>query len=239
MTALPPRALWPSYFFLFWIDGPLHRLNGTAIKKNSFSASLLRTFYSLDIPLGFVSRIEKVGGARTPGDNYGLEIFCRDIRNGAISLRPMYIYSKILSWRDASLVNGRVENCPRKNLGTSPIMFKIILVCNRDNFGHDRLKMGQDLLYFYADNFARDLRILNEMYNGRSVIAGAGTCGSPLAKGTAATRGRISLNPSPQMHFQFPTETSCFPSSSRSRYGSSNKDTIIINEFCIEFYLSL
>jgi len=35
----------------------------------------------LDIPLGFVSRIEKVGGARTPGDNYGLEIFCRDIRN--------------------------------------------------------------------------------------------------------------------------------------------------------------
>ena len=35
----------------------------------------------VDIPLGFVSRIEKVGGARTPGDNYGLEIFCRDIRN--------------------------------------------------------------------------------------------------------------------------------------------------------------
>ena len=32
---------------------------------------------TLDIPLGFVSRIEKVGGARTPGDNYGLEIFCR------------------------------------------------------------------------------------------------------------------------------------------------------------------
>ena len=24
-----------------------------------------------------MSRIEKVGGARTPGDNYGLEIFCR------------------------------------------------------------------------------------------------------------------------------------------------------------------
>jgi len=35
----------------------------------------------LDIPLGFVSRVEKVGGARTPGDNYGLEIFCKDIRN--------------------------------------------------------------------------------------------------------------------------------------------------------------
>jgi hypothetical protein len=37
--------------------------------------------YIADIPLGFVSRIEKVGGARTPGDNYGLEIFCKDIRN--------------------------------------------------------------------------------------------------------------------------------------------------------------
>jgi len=35
----------------------------------------------LDIPLGFVSRVEKYGGARTPGDNYGIEIFCRDIRS--------------------------------------------------------------------------------------------------------------------------------------------------------------
>ena len=35
----------------------------------------------LDIPLGFISRVDKVGGARTPGDNYGLEIFCKDTRN--------------------------------------------------------------------------------------------------------------------------------------------------------------
>lgn len=35
----------------------------------------------LDVPLGFASRVEKVGGARTPGDNYGLEIFCKDLRN--------------------------------------------------------------------------------------------------------------------------------------------------------------
>ena len=35
----------------------------------------------LDIPLGFISRVDKVGGARTPGDNYGLEIFCKDMRN--------------------------------------------------------------------------------------------------------------------------------------------------------------
>jgi len=42
---------------------------------------IYRYFIVADIPLGFVSRVEKVGGARTPGDNYGLEIFCKDIRN--------------------------------------------------------------------------------------------------------------------------------------------------------------
>ena len=35
----------------------------------------------LDLPLGFISGVDKVGGTRTPGDNYGLEIFCKDIRN--------------------------------------------------------------------------------------------------------------------------------------------------------------
>ena len=30
------------------------------------------------------------------------------------------------------------------------------LICNRDNFGHDRLKMGTKIPYFYADNFRRD-----------------------------------------------------------------------------------
>ncbi len=36
----------------------------------------------LDVPLGFVSRVEKVGGQRTSGENaYGLEIYCKDIRS--------------------------------------------------------------------------------------------------------------------------------------------------------------
>jgi myotubularin-related protein 1/2 len=36
----------------------------------------------LDVPLGFVSRVDKVGGQRSLGDNaYGLEIFCKDIRS--------------------------------------------------------------------------------------------------------------------------------------------------------------
>ena len=33
--------------------------------------------------------------------------------------------------------------------------------------------MDQDLPYFYADNFSRDLRVLDEMFFGRSVIAGS------------------------------------------------------------------
>ena len=44
-----------------------------------------------------------------------------------------------------------------------------VLVCNQDNFGHDTLKMEQDLPHFYADNFSRDLRILDEMYIGRGI----------------------------------------------------------------------
>ena len=32
-----------------------------------------------------------------------------------------------------------------------------IRIKDRDNFGHDMLKMNQDLPPFYADNFSRDL----------------------------------------------------------------------------------
>ncbi|KAF5307354.1 hypothetical protein FQR65_LT07071 [Abscondita terminalis] len=36
----------------------------------------------VDVPLGVVSRIEKVGGASSRGENaYGIEIFCKDMRN--------------------------------------------------------------------------------------------------------------------------------------------------------------
>ena len=36
----------------------------------------------LDVPLGFVSRVEKVGGQRSSGDSaYGLEVYCKDIRS--------------------------------------------------------------------------------------------------------------------------------------------------------------
>lgn len=43
------------------------------------AASLQST---LSVPLGVVSRIEKVGGASSKGENsYGIEIFCKDMRN--------------------------------------------------------------------------------------------------------------------------------------------------------------
>lgn len=36
----------------------------------------------LDVPLGVVSRIEKVGGASSRGENsYGIDILCKDMRN--------------------------------------------------------------------------------------------------------------------------------------------------------------
>lgn len=38
--------------------------------------------FILDVPLGVVSRIEKVGGASSRGENsYGIELFCKDMRN--------------------------------------------------------------------------------------------------------------------------------------------------------------
>ncbi|XP_072119515.1 phosphatidylinositol-3,5-bisphosphate 3-phosphatase MTMR2 isoform X2 [Mobula birostris] len=37
--------------------------------------------FVLDVPLGVISRVEKIGGASSRGENsYGLEIFCKDIR---------------------------------------------------------------------------------------------------------------------------------------------------------------
>lgn len=36
----------------------------------------------VDVPLGVVSRIEKVGGVSSRGENsYGIDIFCKDMRN--------------------------------------------------------------------------------------------------------------------------------------------------------------
>ncbi|GAB6027302.1 Myotubularin- protein 2 [Chamberlinius hualienensis] len=44
--------------------------------------------FTLDVPLGVISRIEKVGGARSQGENsYGIELFCKDMRNLKFALK--------------------------------------------------------------------------------------------------------------------------------------------------------
>ena len=89
-------------------------------------------------------------------------------------------------WDSASLVDGCVKNCPRKNvvkflsiiniswpkLYQSVIwIWSLIRIWNRNCFGHDRLKIDQDLPYFHADNSSRDPRTLDEIYIEQSVIA--------------------------------------------------------------------
>ena len=49
---------------------------------NSKPASDKEPILVLDVPLGVVSRIEKVGGASSRGENsYGIDILCKDMRN--------------------------------------------------------------------------------------------------------------------------------------------------------------
>lgn len=55
-----------------------------AINGSPLSAGLtnLSGNYIIDLPLGFVSRIEKIGGSTSKGENsYGIEVTCKDIRN--------------------------------------------------------------------------------------------------------------------------------------------------------------
>ena len=66
--------------------------NGTSYDNNelrvfgsetiSKCSSLQDPPFVLDVPLGVVVRVEKVGGQTSRGENsYGIEIFCKDIRN--------------------------------------------------------------------------------------------------------------------------------------------------------------
>jgi len=69
----------------------------------------------LDVPLGFVSRVEKVGGQRTStGENaYGLEIFCKDIRSLKFALsksdghprKDVFDTVRLTSWLSLILVH--------------------------------------------------------------------------------------------------------------------------------------
>lgn len=55
--------------------------------KLYFSSQFRDAPLAFDVPLGFVSRVEKVGGQRSSGeDAYGLKIYCKDIRSLSFAL---------------------------------------------------------------------------------------------------------------------------------------------------------
>ncbi|XP_019871397.1 myotubularin-related protein 2 [Aethina tumida] len=63
-------------------DGPSQGILTVTNYKLYFSPKNKETPNVIDVPLGVVSRIEKVGGASSRGENaYGIEIFCKDMRN--------------------------------------------------------------------------------------------------------------------------------------------------------------
>ena len=56
--------------------------NGSHSNGVGSSITNLAGNYMIDLPLGFISRIEKMGGSTSKGENsYGIEITCKDFRN--------------------------------------------------------------------------------------------------------------------------------------------------------------
>lgn len=55
--------------------------NGASL-SNGAGMTNLSGNYIIDLPLGFVSRVEKVGGSTSKGENsYGIEVTCKDVRH--------------------------------------------------------------------------------------------------------------------------------------------------------------
>lgn len=63
-------------------SGPARGILSVTNYKLHFGSIDRETPYVVEVPLGVVSRIEKVGGASSRGENsYGIEVFCKDMRN--------------------------------------------------------------------------------------------------------------------------------------------------------------
>lgn len=63
-------------------SGPVRGILSITNYKLHFRSVDRETPYVVEVPLGVVSRIEKVGGASSKGENsYGIEVFCKDMRN--------------------------------------------------------------------------------------------------------------------------------------------------------------
>ncbi|KAG8237853.1 hypothetical protein J437_LFUL002462 [Ladona fulva] len=63
-------------------SGPARGVLSVTTYKLHFRSMDRDTPYVVDVPLGVISRIEKVGGASSRGENsYGIDVFCKDLRN--------------------------------------------------------------------------------------------------------------------------------------------------------------
>ncbi|XP_023287539.1 myotubularin-related protein 2 isoform X2 [Orussus abietinus] len=63
-------------------SGPARGVLSVTNYKLHFRSIDRETPHIVEVPLGVVSRIEKVGGASSRGENsYGIEVFCKDMRN--------------------------------------------------------------------------------------------------------------------------------------------------------------
>ncbi|XP_064607720.1 myotubularin-related protein 2-like isoform X2 [Liolophura sinensis] len=63
-------------------SGPIRGTLTVTNYKLYFKSSERDPPYILDVPLGVISRVEKIGGSTSKGENsYGIDIFCKDIRN--------------------------------------------------------------------------------------------------------------------------------------------------------------
>ncbi|XP_046852350.1 myotubularin-related protein 2-like [Xenia sp. Carnegie-2017] len=68
--------------YLCPFSGPVRGVSYVTNYKLVFKADEASVKYSVECPLGTIARVEKVGGSTSRGENaYGLEIFCKDMRN--------------------------------------------------------------------------------------------------------------------------------------------------------------
>lgn len=98
VASLQSKDVWCDSYYYGHIKGSLYvtnyRLYFKSIENPSNPSTLtpasllhhgdfyLSGRYIIDLPLGFVSRVEKVGGSTSKGENaYGLDISCKDLRN--------------------------------------------------------------------------------------------------------------------------------------------------------------
>ncbi|XP_076117049.1 phosphatidylinositol-3,5-bisphosphate 3-phosphatase MTMR2-like [Mytilus galloprovincialis] len=63
-------------------NGPIKGALTVTNYKLYFKSSERESLFILDVPLGVISKIEKIGGATSRGENsYGIDLICKDIRN--------------------------------------------------------------------------------------------------------------------------------------------------------------